>query len=148
MFNAVKAEYESQDIIIKAAAVADYRPKQAAAEKIKKTEGNNQNKLEIELEKTDDILTFLSEHKKQNQFLCGFSMETQNVIENSRKKLYRKKLDMIAANSLKEAGAGFAGDTNIITLITPSYEKKLELMTKQEAAHKLLDEILDCKNLL
>ena len=75
-------------------------------------------------------------------------METQNVIENSRKKLYRKKLDMIAANSLKEAGAGFAGDTNIITLITPSYEKKLELMTKQEAAHKLLDEILDCKNLL
>ena len=75
-------------------------------------------------------------------------METQNVIENSRKKLYRKKLDMIAANSLKEAGAGFAGDTNIITLITPSYEKKLELMTKQEAAHKLFDEILDCKNLL
>ncbi len=148
MFNAVKAEYESQDIIIKAAAVADYRPKQAAAEKIKKTEGNNQNKLEIELEKTDDILAFLGEHKKQNQFLCGFSMETQNVIENSRKKLYRKKLDMIAANSLKEAGAGFAGDTNIITLITPSYEKKLELMTKQEAAHKLLDEILDCKNLL
>ena len=113
--------------------MADYRPKQAAAEKIKKTEGNNQNKLEIELEKTDDILAFLGEHKKQNQFLCGFSMETQNVIENSRKKLYRKKLDMIAANSLKEAGAGFAGDTNIITLITPSYEKKLELMTNSDS---------------
>lgn len=137
MFNAVKKIYEKQDIIIKAAAVADYKPKRVAVQKIKKgTEDAN-----LELAGTDDILGFLGANKKQGQFLCGFSMETENVIENSRAKLHKKNLDMIAANNLKEEGAGFSVDTNIVTLITPSYEKKLELMTKGELSHKILDEI-------
>lgn len=137
MFNAVKKIYEKQDIIIKAAAVADYKPKRVAVQKIKKgTEDAN-----LELAGTDDILGFLGANKKQGQFLCGFSMETENVIENSRAKLHKKNLDMIAANNLKEEGAGFSVDTNIVTLITPSYEKKLKLMTKGELSHKILDEI-------
>jgi hypothetical protein len=137
MFNAVKKIYEKQDIIIKAAAVADYKPKRVAVQKIKKgTEDAN-----LELAGTDDILGFLGANKKQGQFLCGFSMETENVIENSRAKLHKKNLDMIAANNLKEEGAGFSVNTNIVTLITPSYEKKLELMTKGELSHKILDEI-------
>ena len=137
MFNAVKKIYEKQDIIIKAAAVADYKPKRVAVQKIKKgTEDAN-----LELAGTDDILGFLGANKKQGQFLCGFSMETENVIENARAKLHKKNLDMIAANNLKDEGAGFSVDTNIVTLITPSYEKKLELMTKGELSHKILDEI-------
>lgn len=140
MFNAVKKIYEKQDIIIKAAAVADYKPKRVAVQKIKKgTEDAN-----LELAGTDDILGFLGANKKQGQFLCGFSMETENVIENSRAKLHKKNLDMIAANNLKEEGAGFSVNTNIVTLITPSYEKKLELMTKGELSHKILDEIKTC----
>ena len=146
MFNAVKTEYKNYDIIIKAAAVADYRPKYPASEKIKKTDtdGTVHNNLNLELEKTDDILEFLGNNKTKNQFLCGFSMETQDVVENSRKKLYKKNLDMIAANSIKEKGAGFGVDTNIITLITPSYDKQLGFMTKHETAHSILDEIIEC----
>lgn len=137
MFEAVKAEYGSADIVIKAAAVADYRPKNVSSEKIKKFDGDAQ----IALERTDDILKYLGEHKK-NQFLCGFSMETQNMLENSRAKLQKKNLDMIAANNLKVAGAGFSGDTNVVTLITKDCEKELPIMKKSEVAHKILDEIV------
>lgn len=136
MFEAVKSEYEGADIVIKAAAVADYRPKQIASEKIKKFDGD----AKIELERTDDILKYLGEHKKA-QFLCGFSMETQNMIENSKSKLEKKNLDMIAANNLKVEGAGFQGDTNVVTLITKNSVKELPILTKQEVAHKILDEI-------
>lgn len=138
MFEAVKSEYDDADIVIKAAAVADYRPKQIASEKIKKFDGD----AKIELERTDDILKYLGEHKK-NQFLCGFSMETQNMIENSKSKLEKKNLDMIAANNLKVKGAGFQGDTNVVTLITKNSVKELPILTKQEVAHKILDEIVE-----
>lgn len=137
MFDAVTARYEEQDAIIKAAAVADYRPKHAGTEKTKKKDGD----MSIELERTDDILLWLGQHRKEGQFLCGFSMETQNVLENSRKKLEKKNIDMIVANNLKMAGAGFGTDTNIVTIITRDQEKELELMTKEEVAHRLLDEI-------
>lgn len=136
MFEAVKAEYDDADIVIKAAAVADFRPKNVSSEKIKKFDGD----AKIELERTDDILKYLGEHKKK-QFLCGFSMETQNMLENSRAKLQKKNLDMIAANNLKVQGAGFAGDTNVVTLITEDSEKELPIMSKTEVAHKILDEI-------
>lgn len=138
MFEAVKSEYDDADIVIKAAAVADYRPKNVATEKIKKFDGE----AKIELERTDDILKYLGEHKK-NQFLCGFSMETQNMIENSKSKLEKKNLDMIAANNLKVKGAGFQGDTNVVTLITKKSVKELPILTKQEVAHKILDEIVE-----
>lgn len=138
MFEAVKEHAEQQDIIIKTAAVADYRPKYVAEEKVKKTEGD----LSIPMERTDDILKYLGEHKKPGQFLCGFSMETQNMVENSRAKLQRKHLDLIVANNLKEAGAGFAGSTNRITLITEKEVLPLELMSKEEAAAKIIDYIL------
>lgn len=138
MFDAVTAVSDKQDIIIKAAAVADYRPVSVADNKIKKTEGN----LVIETERTDDILGYLGKHKREGQFLCGFSMETENTIENSRKKLTKKNLDMIAANDLKVEGAGFAGDTNVLTFITDETEIALSLMSKEEAACKLLDYIL------
>lgn len=138
MFEAVTSVSEEQDIIIKAAAVADYRPKEVSSEKIKKKDGQ----MSIELERTDDILKYLGEHKRQNQFLCGFSMETQNMLGNSRAKLKKKNLDMVAANNLKVEGAGFQGDTNVLTLITQEEDVSLPLMSKEDAASKLLDKIL------
>lgn len=138
MYEAVIERSDRMDIIIKAAAVADYRPANVSEEKMKKTGGE----LSIELERTQDILQHLGTHKKEGQFLCGFSMETQNMLENSRKKLEKKNLDMIAANNLKVEGAGFGTDTNIITLITKDMEKELEIMTKAEAADEILDEIM------
>jgi phosphopantothenoylcysteine decarboxylase / phosphopantothenate---cysteine ligase len=137
MFKAVTERSEGMDAIIKAAAVADYRPKFVNPEKTKKKDGD----MAIELERTDDILKWLGDHKKEGQFLCGFSMETENMLENSRAKLKKKNLDMIVANNLKVAGAGFGTDTNVVTLITDSMEKELPIMTKEEAAGKILDEI-------
>lgn len=141
MYEAVTSVSSEQDVIIKAAAVADYRPATVSDQKVKKTEGD----MSISLERTDDILKYLGEHKKEGQFLCGFSMETQNMIENSRAKLVKKNLDMIAANNVKEAGAGFQGDTNILTLITKDEEVSLPLMSKEDAAAKILDKILSLK---
>lgn len=138
MFEAVTERSQEQDLIIKAAAVADYRPGQISDEKIKKSESS----LVLEMEKTDDILRYLGEHKRDGQFLCGFSMETQNMMENSREKLRKKHLDMIVANNVKEDGAGFGTDTNIITMITGDQETALELMSKEEAANRILDRIL------
>lgn len=137
MFNAVKDCHMEQDAIIKAAAVADYRPKTVGTEKTKKTDGD----MTVELERTDDILLWLGQHRREGQFLCGFSMETQNMLENSRKKLDKKNIDMIVANNLKMAGAGFGTDTNIVTLITRERDQELEMMTKDEVAHRILDEI-------
>ncbi len=142
MFEAVTSRAPTQDIIIKAAAVADYRPRHVSAEKVKKSG----DALSLELERTEDILKYLGEHKQPGQFLCGFSMETEHMIENSRQKLARKNLDMIAANNLKQAGAGFGTDTNIITLITQDQEISLELMSKDPAAEKIVDFILQQKN--
>ena len=139
MFEAVTGISNEQDIIIKAAAVADYRPAVVSSEKVKKKEGQ----MSIELERTDDILKYLGENKREGQFLCGFSMETQNMISNSRVKLEKKNLDMVAANNVKEAGAGFQGDTNVLTLITQKEETSLPLMSKEDAANKLLDKILE-----
>lgn len=138
MYDAVISRSNEMDIIIKAAAVADYRPVHVAEEKVKKSDDS----FSLELERTDDILKYLGEHKKPGQFLCGFSMETENMLENSRKKLEKKHLDMIAANNLKVPGAGFETTTNIITIITPDSVKELELMSKDDAAFRLLDEIL------
>ena len=142
MFEAVKEEAADADIVCKAAAVADYRPKHIADEKVKKSD----SEMSLELEKTDDILKYLGEHRKDGQFLCGFSMETENMVENSRKKLEKKKLDMIAANNLKVAGAGFQGDTNQMTLITKEEETALPLISKEETAACILDKILECMN--
>ena len=138
MYEAVTSISDEQDIIIKAAAVADYRPAKVSNEKVKKSEGQ----MSIELERTDDILKSLGSPKPMGQFLCGFSMETQNVIENSRAKLVKKNLDMVAANNVKVEGAGFQGDTNVLTLITREEEISLPLMTKEGAAGRLLDKIL------
>ena len=138
MFNAVKDNYESQHIIIKAAAVADYTPSVVADNKIKKSDGE----MSIALDRTDDILKFLGENKKDNQFICGFSMETENLIENSRGKLERKNADMIVANSLRTDGAGFGTDTNVVTLITKDSVKECELMSKNEVADMILDAII------
>lgn len=138
MFDSVTSVSDEQDIIIKAAAVADYRPAVVSSEKVKKKDGE----MSIALERTDDILKYLGEHKKENQFLCGFSMETQNMVSNSRAKLEKKNLDMIAANNVKEKGAGFQGDTNVLTLITQEEETSLPLMSKEDAANQLLDKIL------
>ena len=138
MFQAVTRVSDRQDIIIKAAAVADYRPSQVYDQKVKKKEGE----MAIPLERTDDILSYLGEHKKEGQFLCGFSMETENMIENSRRKLEKKNLDMIAANNLKMEGAGFQTDTNILTLITKEEEISLDKMTKEKASFVILDKIL------
>ena len=139
MFDAVTSRAADQDIIIKAAAVADYRPATVAENKIKK----NDQAMSVDLEKTDDILKYLGEHKRPGQFLCGFSMETENVISNSRAKLEKKNLDMIAANSLREAGAGFGTETNVLTLITQESEDYLDLMSKDDASKALLDKILE-----
>ena len=138
MYEAVTSVSDEQDIIIKAAAVADYRPAKVSDEKVKKSDGQ----MSIELERTDDILKFLGEYKRDGQFLCGFSMETQNVIGNSRAKLTKKNLDMVAANNVKVEGAGFQGDTNVLTLITQDEEVSLPLMSKEDAALKILDKIL------
>ncbi len=138
MFEAVRDHLDEQDILIKSAAVADYRPASVSEEKVKKTEGD----MSISLERTQDILGYVAEHRREDQVICGFSMETQNMLENSRKKLTKKKLDMIAANNVKDEGAGFATDTNLITIITKKEERALPLMTKEEAAHELLSYIL------
>lgn len=138
MFEAVTKRADKQDIIIKAAAVADYTPATVSGDKLKKTDVD----MSIEVERTRDILKYLGEHKKQGQFLCGFSMETKDMLENSRRKLIHKNLDMIVANNLKEEGAGFGVDTNVITMITPGKEVALEIMSKDEVAEQILDEIL------
>ena len=138
MYEAVTAQAQEQDIIVKAAAVADYRPKYVSGEKIKKKGGE----LTLELGRTDDILAYLGEHKRQAQFLCGFAMETQDLIENARKKLQKKHLDMIVANSLRVEGAGFGGDTNVVTIITENEEISLGKMSKEETASKIIDRIL------
>lgn len=138
MFDAVTSRANEQDIIIKAAAVADYRPANVSSEKVKKSD----DELAIELERTPDILKHLGENKKKHQFLCGFSMETQNMLENSRAKLTKKNLDMIVANNLKVSGAGFGTDTNIVTLITKEKETELTIMSKDDVAKCILDEIL------
>ena len=138
MYQAVMAEAESQDIIIKAAAVADYRPKQVNQEKTKKKEGD----LSIELERTKDILKELGARKKSGQCICGFSMETEHVLSNSREKLVKKNVDMIAANSLREEGAGFGTSTNHLVLITAQGETDLGMRSKEECANGLLDELL------
>lgn len=138
MFEAVTSRFDKQDIVIKAAAVADYRPTSVSDEKVKKADGE----LAIELTRTQDILKYLGENKKEHQFLCGFSMETQNMLENSRAKLNKKNLDMIVANNLKVSGAGFGTDTNIVTMITKEKEIELEIMSKDDVAGCILDEIL------
>ena len=137
MFEKVATNATENDIIIKAAAVADYRPKKVCDEKIKKSDHDT----EIELERTTDILAYLGKNKGKT-FLCGFSMETENMLENSRRKLDKKNLDMIVANNLKDKGAGFGVDTNLITIITRDRELQLELMSKQDAANCILDEII------
>ena len=139
MFEAMKSRFLDNDIIIKAAAVADYKPKSYSDEKTKKKDGE----MSIELDRTQDILKYLGEHRREGQFYCGFSMETQNMIGNSRAKLGKKHLDMVAANNLKVAGAGFQGDTNVLTLITQDEDVSLQLMSKEDAANKLLDKILE-----
>ena len=136
MFDAVDKEFDSQDIVIMSAAVADYRPKTVADEKIKKNDGE----MAIELERTDDILGTMSKRKK-NQFLCGFSMETEHMLENSKNKLKKKNLDMICANNLKVEGAGFGTDTNVVTLITENESRQLPIMSKEQVANEILTEI-------
>lgn len=138
MFDAVTSRADEQDIIIKSAAVADYRPATVADEKMKKSG----EVLTMELEKANDILKYLGEHKKEGQFLCGFSMETENMIENSRAKLQKKNLDMIVANNLKQTGAGFGTDTNIVTLITKEEEIELPMMSKDEVAKEIVNKIV------
>lgn len=142
MYEAVKEFASDSDIIIKSAAVADYRPYDVADEKMKKSDGE----LNIRLERTTDILKYLGENKKDNQFLCGFSMETSNLIENSKLKLEKKNLDMIVANNLKEEGAGFAKDTNKVSIITKDDIIQTEVLSKKEVAHKILDEIIKHSN--
>ena len=139
MFEAVTGKSDEMDIIIKAAAVADYRPKNVSDEKIKK-KGDD---MAIEMERTDDILGYLGSHKREGQFLCGFSMETQNMLENSQAKLIKKNVDMIIANNLKVKGAGFGMDTNIVTIIAKDEVKELDILSKDEVAVRILDEILE-----
>lgn len=139
MFEAVVREFEDADIVIKSAAVADFRPANVADNKIKK--GESGEEMSIRLERTDDILKYLGEHKRENQFICGFSMETENMLENSIKKLGKKNLDMIVCNNLKEQGAGFQTDTNKVTIIDRKSTEELGLMSKAEVADKILDRI-------
>ena len=141
MFEAVTSRSDEMAAVIKAAAVADYRPKFVNTEKTKKKDGD----MAIELERTDDILKWLGEHKKDSQFLCGFSMETEHMLENSRAKLKKKNLDMIVANNLKVAGAGFGTDTNVVTMIRENKETELPIMSKEEVAGAILDEIFEIK---
>ncbi len=138
MFLTVKDHFMKQDIIIMVAAVADYSPREKADNKIKKADSD----LSIHLKRTTDILTYLGEHKKPNQFICGFSMETENMLENSRKKLQHKKADMIIANNTKTEGAGFKGDTNLVTIITKDKEVELPLLSKADLANKIVSQIV------
>ena len=138
MYNAVMSNAGFADIIVKAAAVADYRPKNPADNKIKKKDGD----MRIELERTKDILKTLGQNRRENQFICGFSMETENMVENSREKLYKKNVDMIAANNLKTEGAGFGTDTNAVTFITREETVEKPMMTKEQAAHEILTYIM------
>lgn len=139
MFQAVTEASSSQDVIIKAAAVADYRPKYVGTEKTKKKDGD----MNLEMERTDDILAWLGNHRQTGQVLCGFSMETENMLENSQAKLLKKNVDMIVANNLKTAGAGFGTDTNLVTIITREGAEELALMTKDQVAHQLLNRIME-----
>ena len=139
MFRAVTERSEWADIIIKAAAVADYRPAAVSSEKIKKSD----DQMSIGLERTQDILGYLGAHKRDGQFLCGFAMETQDLLENASQKLKKKNADMIVANNLKVTGAGFAGDTNVVTLITENGAEEKELMSKEEVAGVILDKIME-----
>ena len=138
MFETVREHYFDADIVIKAAAVADYTPAEVSSEKVKK----NNLDLSLNMKRTEDILGYLGKHKHIGQFLCGFSMETQQVLEHSMEKLEKKNLDMIVANNLKDAGAGFGMDTNVVKLITRDEITELPLMSKEEVADRLLDEIL------
>ena len=138
MYQEVTSRFPQTDIVIKAAAVADYRPAEVAGDKIKKGDGE----MSIPLMRTRDILGFLGEHRRPDQTLCGFSMETRDMLENSRRKLEKKHLDLIAANNVKVPGAGFAVDTNVLTLITRDREEELPLLSKDEAAHRLLDAVI------
>ena len=139
MAEAVKAKAGECDIIIKSAAVADYRPKTVASEKIKKKDSED---ARIELERTEDILSYLGAHKRKDQFICGFSMETENMLENSKKKLAKKNVDMIVANNLKTQGAGFGTDTNVVTIIMSDETWQLPIMSKEEVANAIFDSIL------
>lgn len=139
MFQAVTEASSSQDVIIKAAAVADYRPKYVGTEKTKKKDGD----MNLEMERTDDILAWLGNHRQTGQVLCGFSMETENMLENSQAKLEKKHVDMIVANNLKTAGAGFGTDTNVVTIITKEGAEELAMMTNEQVAHQLLNRIMD-----
>lgn len=138
MFEAATADADAQDVFVMSAAVADYRPSSVADEKIKKADGE----MSIPLTRTKDILAYLGEHKRDGQFLCGFSMETENMLENSQKKLVKKHADMICANSLRQEGAGFGTDTNILTLITADGAEELPIMSKEEAADRIFSTIL------
>lgn len=138
MFEAVTLRSEEMDMIVKSAAVADYRPGTVGEEKIKKSDGD----MSIALERTDDILGWLGSHRREGQVLCGFSMETQNMLENSAAKLEKKHVDMIVANNLKVSGAGFGTDTNVVTFITKDGAEELPILTKDEVAHRLLDRLL------
>lgn len=141
MFEAVKEALPETDILVKSAAVADYRPKTTAEDKIKKSEGD----MTIELDRTDDILGYVAEHKHDGLFVCGFSMETKDMLSSSEKKLSKKKLDMVVANNLKVQGAGFGVDTNVVTIITKNGAKELPLMGKDEVASRILDAIKEMK---
>ena len=141
MFEAMKARFLDNDIIIKAAAVADYTPASYNEEKTKKKDGD----MSIPLTRTQDILKYMGENRREGQFYCGFSMETQNMLENSRVKLTKKNIDMVVANNLKVAGSGFGTDTNVVTMISKEEEIELELLTKEEVAHKIIDQILKLK---
>lgn len=143
MYEKVTAAAPDQDLIIKAAAVADFRPAVVAEEKIKKL--GKEDRPTLDLEKTRDILAYLGAHKQAGQILCGFSMETEHMVENSLRKLEKKNLDLIAANNVKEAGAGFEVDTNRLTLIMQDHQKSLPLLSKYEAANALLTELLALK---
>lgn len=143
MYEAVTGHAAEQDIIIKAAAVADYRPKTVSSEKMKKKDGE----LTLELERTDDILAHLGQNKRPGQFLCGFAMETEDLIKNARQKLKKKHVDMIVANSLRVEGAGFGGDTNVVTMITEDEEISLGKMSKEETASQIIDKILAARAL-
>ena len=138
MFEAVASRAAKQDMIIKAAAVADYRPASVSDQKVKKKDGD----MSLVLEQTQDILAWLGEHRTKNQVLCGFAMETQDLVAQARAKLVRKHVDLIAANNVKVAGAGFGTDTNVVTLITEDGIRELELMSKEEVAVRLTDELL------
>ena len=139
MAQAVKENARDQDIIIKAAAVADYRPSVTADEKLKKKGGE----MTIELERTEDILAYLGAHRRNGQFLCGFSMETEHMLGNSRLKLEKKNIDMIVANNLKQAGAGFGTDTNVVTFLTADETVQLPIMSKEDVADRLLSFIME-----